>query len=158
MSGCPRPVVPAVAPAARLIAAVDPCSVDLSGWYVHATDPSWRYQGRDDGGTLELSVWRTFDGGAPAFDAGSTVSLTLWRGDGGFAGEVRALGGLPSGQTCPMSFPVRVTRCDDAGLALLAAADGVIGEGCVTPARPRNPAMLEHVLTRADAGGMRFSP
>jgi hypothetical protein len=111
--------------------------------------------GRDDGGTLELQVSRQFDGGATA-DAGFSAAVVLQRTDAGFAGEVRALGGLPSGQTCPMTFPVRVTRCDDGGLTLLAAAEGAISEGCLSPARPRNPVMLEHQLTRVDAGGMRF--
>jgi hypothetical protein len=129
----------------------DPCAQDFTGDWVHAADPTWQYEARDDGGTVELVV-RRFS------DAGTTAAIQLRRGDGGFAGEVRALGGLPSGNTCELTFPVRVTRCSDAGLTLLAAADGVISEGCLTPARPRNPAMLEHQLTRADAGGMRLSP
>lgn len=153
LSACPRPVVPAPAPAKESVKpGADPCAADFSGAWVHATDPSWAYEGRDDGGALDLVVSRVFDGGAA--DAG-VASIQLRRGDGGFAGEVRALGGLPNGSTCPMTFAVRVTQCAASGLTLLTAADGVIGEGCATPARPRNPAMLEHKLTRADAGGKR---
>lgn len=129
---------------------MDPCAADLSGDWVLEADPTWRYAARDDGGTLDVAVTRFTD-------AGTAASLQLQRSDAGFQGVVRGLAGLPSGTTCELTFPVRVTRCTDAGLTLLAAADGVIGEGCATPARPRNPAMLEHKLTRADAGGMRFS-
>lgn len=155
LSACPRPAVPPPAPPAAVVKPPpDPCAADFSGSWVHAVDPTWRYEARDDGGTLELAVLRVFDAGVS--DAGA-AAIELRRGDGGFFGVVRALGGLPSGGTCPMTFPVRVTQCSDAGLSLLAAADGVVGEGCQTPARPRNPAMLEHLLTRADAGGMRFS-
>ncbi len=137
--------------ATRLPPAADPCAADLSGAWVLEADPRWQYAARDDGGTVDVSVTRFGDGGTSA-------TFQLRRADGGFGGLVRGLGGLPSGTTCELTFPVRVTQCTDGGLTLLAAADGVIGEGCATPARPRNPAMLEHKLTRADAGGMRFSP
>ena len=158
-SACPKAPVPAVAAPLEVVKAPpDPCEADFSGSWVHAADPTWRYEGLDDGGTLELSVSRSFDGGSFA-DAGvATLHLRRDRDAGAFAGEVSALAGLPSGGTCAMSFYVRVTQCEDAGLTLLAASDGVIGEGCATPSRPRNPAMLEHKLTRADAGGKRQVP
>jgi hypothetical protein len=35
------------------------CLADLSGPWVHADDPTWRYDGVDDGGTLTLLVTRT---------------------------------------------------------------------------------------------------
>lgn len=155
LGACPRPAAPPPAPPPAAKPEPDPCAADLSGTWVHTTDPSWVYEGTDDGGTLELTVLRSFDAGLA--DAG-VATIQLRRDAGLFAGEVRGLGGLPSGSTCAMTFPVRVTQCSDAGLTLLTAADGVIGEGCTTPARPRNPAMLEHKLTRADAGGKRLSP
>lgn len=157
LCGCPKAVT-APREAARVPAAkADPCAADLSGPYVHSTDPSYVYDARDDGGTVLISVSRRFDGGSP--DAGLSATMVLSRfGDAGFRGEVRALGGLPSGQTCELGYPVRVTGCVADGLTLQAAADGVIGEGCLTPARPRNPVMLDHKLTRADAGGKRLSP
>jgi hypothetical protein len=34
------------------------CLADLSGAWVHADDPTWRYDGVDDGGTLTLRVTR----------------------------------------------------------------------------------------------------
>lgn len=151
LGACVKAVKPAPPePALPRSASADPCAADLSGAWVLDADPTWRYAARDDGGTLEVVVTRFAD-------AGTTASMRLERGDGGFAGAVRGLGGLPSGATCELTFPVRVTRCTAEGLTLLAAADGVIGEGCATPPRPRNAAMLEHKLTRADAGGMRFS-
>ena len=156
LSACPRPAVPAPA-AVKRAPVVDPCAADLSGLYVYANDPTWQYDGRDDGGTLELVVTRRFADAGPS--DGGAASITLTRADGGtFAGEVRGLGGLKSGNLCAMTFPVQVKACTDGGLTLLSAADAVIAEGCQAPARPRNPAMLEHLLTRADAGGMRLQP
>lgn len=156
LSACPKAVVPPPAPPPVTKAPADPCVADFSGAWVHAADPSWRYDAVDDGGTVDFVVMRRFDGGLGG-DAG-VASMQLRRDAGSFAGEVRGLGGLPNGSTCAMTFPVRVTQCSENGLSLLAAADGIIGEGCATPARPRNPAMLEHKLTRADAGGMRQVP
>src|SRR5438128_11706959 len=109
LSACPRPSVPRSSQAPAVRPGVDPCAADLSGTWVHGADPSWEYDAVDDGGTVELSVWRRFDGGSS--DAGAAASVQLRRGDGGFTGEAHALGGLPSGQTFPMTFPARVTQC-----------------------------------------------
>jgi hypothetical protein len=161
LSACPRPAVPPPA-AVEKPKPPDPCASDMSGTWLYASDPSWEYQARDDGGSVALWVTRRFtsDGGAAVAsatpDAGA-ASIELRRSATGFLGEVHALGELPSGATCPMTFPVRVSACEPAALTLLAAADAVVGQGCETPARPRNPVMLEHKLTRADAGGMRES-
>ena len=58
------------------------CEASLAGPWVLASDPGWRYLGRDDGGTLELLVTRA---GAPP-DAGWRPRRFLARpvdGDGG---------------------------------------------------------------------------
>lgn len=129
------------------------CARDLSGEYTHAEDPSYVYRARDDGGTVDLVAGRSFsDGGTLA----PTIRLT--RGPDGFKGETRALAALPSGGTCEVSFATSVKECPDDGLVLESASSGSVGEGCQIPARPRNPVMLVHKLTRADAGGMRPSP
>ncbi|MBL8957684.1 MAG: hypothetical protein JNK82_43315 [Myxococcaceae bacterium] len=150
LCACVKAVTPPAPEPAPRSAATDPCAADLSGDWLLEEELGWRYSARDDGGTLDVVVTRFAD-------AGSSATMQLTRGDAGFSGVVRGLGGLPSGVTCELTFPIRVTQCSGASLTLLAAADGVIGEGCATPARPRKPAMLEHKLTRADAGGMRFS-
>jgi hypothetical protein len=159
LSACPRPAVPAPARPAAAEKPKDPCARDLSGIWFYVSDPTWQYDARDDGGTLELWVTRRFPSDAGLTGAGDAGAATiqLRRSSTGFVGEVRALGELPSGATCPMTFPVRVSACESGGLTLLAGADAVVGEGCQTPARPRIPVMLEHQLTRADAGGKRDS-
>ncbi len=156
VSACPKA---SPAPTAELPPAPPPainvpagCLADLAGAYIHADDATFLYSARDDGGTLELSAMRSFaDGGSGA------PTIRLRRGPDGFVGETHALAGLPSGATCEVTFPTRVKACGAEGLTLESASTGSVGEGCATPARPRNAVMLEHKLTRADAGGKRLS-
>jgi hypothetical protein len=58
--GCQRPPPPAPTPPppAPSVVVPDGCLVDLSGDWVHATDPTYRYLATDDGGTLSLTVVR----------------------------------------------------------------------------------------------------
>jgi hypothetical protein len=129
------------------------CTRDLSGEYTHADDPSYVYRARDDGGSLDLVAGRSFsDGGTGA------PTIHLERGPDGFKGQTVALAALPSGGTCEVSFATSVKECPENGLVLESASSGSVGEGCQTPARPRNPVMLVHKLTRADAGAMRPTP
>lgn len=126
---------------------LDPCSSDLSGTFQHATDPTWRYRGVDDGGELLLLMSRNLDGGFGPQDAGS-IFVSLRRSDAGFLGEVHALGGLQNGTTCPVTFPVRVLSCSDAGINLSATSETFINESCEIPARSQDSVALEHELTR----------
>jgi hypothetical protein len=70
------------------------CLADLSGSWVHATDPSYRYEATDDGGTLTLVVSRFIvvdagfrprlfrvDAGSP--DAGAPASSLALHADAG---------------------------------------------------------------------------
>ena len=179
------------------------CLANLGGAWVHADDPSWRYLGRDDGGTLVLEAHRVFaaralpapdalpppDAGAPAAgpDAGATPDLadavppgasspaggddaapagprppaaliTLERTPAGFGGQAVADVLHPAGRICAATYPVEVAACGDGGLVLRAAAAVSLGDGCQTPLPPRTPAMLEHRLTRADAGADLAGP
>lgn len=127
--------------------ALDPCSSDLSGTFQHSADPTWRYRGIDDGGELQLWMSRNLDGGSGTQDAGS-IFVSLKRSDAGFLGEVHALGGLQNGTTCPVTFPVRVLSCSDAGIKLSAASETFINESCENPARSQDSVALEHELTR----------
>ena len=123
------------------------CEVDLSGSYVHDGDGNWHYLAQDDAGVLVLEAFRTeADAGPPA------AIITLRRGMHGFTGEVAGKAILPSGEECDVRLPAEVRSCDDGGLTLASAASTAVGEGCQTPTQPRPTAMLEHHLTRADAG------
>src|SRR4051794_7573450 len=57
------------------------CEANLSGGWVHAEDPTYQYEARDDGGTVELSLRH------PGIDAG--VTILLHREPEAFTGWVR---------------------------------------------------------------------
>jgi hypothetical protein len=143
LMSCPRPRK-AIAFDPR---ALDPCALNLSGTYQHATDPTWQYRGFDDGAGLTIWMSRNLDGGVATQDAGS-IFVSLKRSDAGFLGEVHALGGLQNGTTCPVTFPVRVLHCSDAGIKLSAASETFINESCEIPSRSQHSVALEHELTR----------
>jgi hypothetical protein len=150
LAGCVSSVTPAPAvrraPPAPPVHVPDGCLRDLSGNYAHTDDPSYTYSARDDGGTLVLIAGRTFtDGGT---GAGAPV-ITLQRGPDGFRGETKALAGLPSGETREVTFATSVQGCPGDGLVLESAADSRSN---------RNPVMLVHKLTRADAGAKSQTP
>jgi hypothetical protein len=160
LTACPRPQ-----PLPRIKIAMIPqrpmkvppgCLANFAGLWEHADDPSWQYAARDDGGTLELDAFRTFQGGMP--DAGEGVPpapaarIRLERMPDGFYGEAVADVLHPTGRICQAKYPTTIQSCSDGGLVLLAAAAVSLGDGCQTPLPPRTPVMLEHRLVRADAG------
>jgi len=150
LAGCVPSVAPAPAvqkpPPAPPLHVPEGCLRDLSGEYAHAEDPSYTYSARDDGGTLVLIARRTFtDAGS---GAGAPV-ITLQRGPDGFRGETKALAGLPSGETREVAFATAVQACP---------ADGLVIESAADSRSTRNPVMLVHKLTRADAGGKSLTP
>jgi hypothetical protein len=124
------------------------CEASLEGPWALASDPSWRYLARDDGGTVELLVTRTGappdagwrprrflprpDGGAAAGpreggdDGGAAVRLVLERGPEGLVGltRVAAAGG------CAAVFRTEALGCEDGGLVLRSQASLAVGEGC----------------------------
>ncbi len=123
------------------------CEADLSGVYQHSDDGTWHYLASDDAGVLVLRAYRAeSDGGLPA------ATVVLRRGNQGFNGEVLGKAMLPSGQECDVRLPAEVRACSPDGLTLASQASTAVGEGCQTPPQPRPSAMLEHRLTRADAG------
>jgi hypothetical protein len=124
------------------------CSVTLSGSYVHALDPSFRYRGQDDGTTLVLEVNRTFpDGGT--FGPKAVPSIRLARTPKGFLGRTRAVGILQSGEVCPVvEFLTEVVSCDDAGIVLRSAASTRVDEACRPPELATPAPLLEQRLNR----------
>ncbi len=156
----------------------DGCLDSLAGPWVHALDPSYRYQAEDDGGTLTLLVTRQFiadagfsprrfrhDGGAPE-DAGRSepvdagpepvrapdIRVELQRTAGGFVGSTLATVTHPSGRSCEARFPTSILSCADGGLLLETSAGTALGDACQAPARPQAVPRLQHPLIRpADA-------
>lgn len=158
------------------------CLAPLSGPWVHAADPSYRYEGADDGGALTLLAFRELvvdagfkprrfrrdagvDDAGPAPDAGEDDGASLDGGDApaptrvelvrsatGFAGQTVASVLLPSGQRCEARFPTRVLSCADGGLRIETQSSTALGEACQPPAQPQGQLVQVHQLVRPDAG------
>lgn len=154
------------------------CLDSLSGNWVHATDPSYRYQGEDDGGTLTLVVthvltvdagfsprrFRVIDAGVEdagvdggtELDAGtpppSAVRIELQRTGNGFVGATLAPLTHPTGRVCEGRFPTKVLSCADGGLLLESQRATALGDACQAPARPLGLLTQQHQLVRPDAG------
>jgi hypothetical protein len=154
-AACQRPVPPApTAPPPPPAPAGPPeCNVDLSGEWVHAIDPSFRYRGVDDGGTLTLELVRAeaprtpfhprkfrkanpsgedggVDGGASDEAQAPTVRLVLTRSAHKFAGATEVAVHHPRGRDCVAVFPAEVVGCRDGGLTLVAASALSLDEAC----------------------------
>lgn len=154
------------------------CLELLAGPWVHATDPAYRYEAEDDGGTLTLVVsrihvvdagfsprrFRPVDGGVDAgsidagadLDAGqapaSPVRVELQRTGNGFVGATLAPLVHPSGRVCEGRFPTTVLSCADGGLLLETQSATALGDACQAPARPLGLLTQQHPLVRPDAG------
>lgn len=157
LASCPRPqpitraTVPE--PPKRVMKVPTGCLANFSGTWLHADDSTWRYEGNDDGGTLELDAFRDFtDGGAKGEVPAPTARIRLERMPDGFYGDAVADVLHPTGRICSARYPTAIQSCGDGGLVLRAAAAVSVGDGCQTPLPPRTPAMLEHRLVRADPG------
>ena len=131
------------------------CDADLSGAWLYGDNDdagnnpnaAWHYLAQDDAGVLVLSAFRSeTDAGPPA------ATVVLRRGNAGFTGEVLGKAMLPSGEECDVKLPAEVRSCGPTGLLIASAASTAVGEGCQTPPQPRPSALVEHRLTRADAG------
>ena len=112
--GCARP--PPTRPPPPAIHVPPGCEANLTGTYVHATDPTYLYQGLDDGGTFTLEVGRAF---ANAPDGGAKdVRIALTRTPAGFLGSTRATAFNAVSQPCAISLPTSVAACSDGGVTL----------------------------------------
>ena len=182
ISACVRttPQPPPEPPAPLRPAVVVPpgCLDSFGGSWVHATDPAYRYEGEDDGGTLTLVVthvlgvdagfsprrFRVSDAGVDGglVDAGaeqdagapapSAVRIELQRTPTGFVGATLAPLTHPTGHVCEGRFPTRVLSCADGGLLLETQSATALGDACQAPARPLGVLTQQHQLLRPDAG------
>ena len=114
LAGCPHPrPPPSLGPPPPLVRIPDGCDKNLSGTYAHRRDPSFRYLGEDDGGTLTLALERE------AGDAGSApLRIVLHRTADGFLGLTHASAFNAAHRLCPLDVPTEVTACPDDGLTL----------------------------------------
>lgn len=129
------------------------CLRDQSGEYLHAQNPTYRYRGQDDGGTLVLVLEEgpRGDGGTrPA--QGAAPRVVLDRTPRGFIGRTEARAFAGSGQSCAVSFPTEVVACGSDALTIRAAATAQVNELCQAPAPAPGSAMLEHRLLRSPRG------
>jgi hypothetical protein len=129
LAGCvrttPQPPPPPPPPA---IVVPEGCTALLSGPWVHGTDPSFRYLGEDDGGTLTLTVFRDLvvDAGftprrfRPAPDAGGALDAGATAGAGSGLDAGGEAGALDAGPGSPPSVRLELTRTANGftGLAL----------------------------------------
>ncbi len=169
----PQPL-PELPPPARKVVIPNGCLENFAGPWVHATDPGYRYQGEDDGGTLTLIVshvatpdagfsprrFRAVDAGVDAVDAGvidagppavSGARVELERTERGFGGQTIAKLTHPTGRTCEGRFPTTVLNCADGGLLLETQSATALGDACQAPARPLGLLTQKHQLWRPDA-------
>ena len=148
------------------------CLESMAGAWVHTSDPTYRYQADDDGGTLTLIVshvavldagfsprrFRPVDGGfvdAGAPDAGpepSSVRVELQRTEHGFVGNTLAPLSHPTGRVCEGKFPTTVLSCAGGGMLLETQSATALGDACQAPARPLEQLTQRHQLVRPDAG------
>ncbi|EPX63133.1 putative lipoprotein [Cystobacter fuscus DSM 2262] len=127
------------------------CERNQMGEYQHADNPSFRYQGADDGSTLTLSVTRAQQEAPAPADAGTAVSIVLERTPEGFVGETRATVFTAAGTACPVSFPTRVVGCDDQGLTLRSVSAMALDEDCRPAAHGTQPEWKEQRLLKREA-------
>ena len=164
LCGCPRPppISAPTKPLAPREARIPPgCDVALTGDWHHQEDPSFRYHFEDDSDDVTIWVYRVFsafDASTGGPDAGAVplaaAVIHLRRAPNGFVGEAELLHLLPSGRECRATFGTVITACTPSTLTLSSAASTPVGEGCQTPFLPQPAAMLEHRLTRTDAGAL----
>ena len=171
--GTPQPV-PEKPPAPPPIVVPPGCLEPLGGSWIHAYDPTYRYEAEDDGGTLSMVVshvaivdagfsprrFRVVDAGVDAgpplpVDAGpepSAVRVELRRTEHGFVGATVAPLSHPTGRTCEGHFPTQVLNCADGGILLETQSATALGDACQAPARPLGLLTQKHQLVRPDAG------
>jgi hypothetical protein len=147
---CPAPPPPTpVIPPARALP--EGCEDDFAGRWVLASDPSWSYRARDDGGTVVLDVERRWaDGGTP--ERASSARVVLRRTPAGLSGETRTPRMGPSGPGCEAILPVELTGCPDGGL-LLKTVERVRVDGQCTPVDASPPETRTYLLLRAARDG-----
>ncbi|OJH35367.1 hypothetical protein [Cystobacter ferrugineus] len=150
LTACPTRT-PAPPPAVPSIQVPPGCERNQTGEYQHADNPSFRYQGADDGSTLTLSVTRAWQEAPTTPDGGTAVSIVLERTPEGFVGETRATAFTAAGTACPVSFPTRAVGCDDQGLTLHSVSAMALDEDCRPATHGPPPEWKEQRLLKREA-------
>jgi len=146
-AGCtnPRPVPPPAPPPAAPARIPPGCEANLSGPWLHAGVPGWRYEATDDGTTVHMRVFGPPSAGAE----GSTVELR--RTPDGFVGQAESLVATPAGPPCRAKFSAEVLSCDPGVLELRAVASATVDARCRMPAAEAPGPLLHHRLVRPPA-------
>jgi hypothetical protein len=120
---------------------------------MHTRSPSWRYEAKDDGSILKMTVH------APPADGAEGTVLELQRTPDGFHGFAEALVGTPGGgPPCRVRFATEIAACEGDTLLVRSAASASVDARCRMPSPPTPAPRLEHTLRRviptpdADAG------
>lgn len=146
LAGCARaPLNPNAPEPVRI---PEGCEANLGGVYLDSEQAAFRYEGTDDGGTLQLIVERAPpDAGVQRPRSWDPV-IRVQRTSRGFVGETRAYAFDPL--RCPIHFPTEVTGCRGGGLTIRSAESlQVDPETCAVDPAP--PAMRTFQLIRAPA-------
>lgn len=150
------------------------CLNPQAGHWVLLGDPSFVYDGVDDGGALQLTAhreppaidagfrprrFRPDAGADPAVDGGigevksrteaPLAVIVLDRTPKGFFGTTRARLTDAQGQDCEVSFHTELLECGDAGLRLKTEPFADLDEGCQVLQPPTPTSFVEHRLVRA---------
>jgi hypothetical protein len=120
------------------------CEADLSGAWVYAGRPGFRYRAEDDGGVLVLTLERP--------DGGGRARIEVSRTPAGFVGTVSAVGLLVDAGSCPVGFPTEVVGCTEGALEIHSALTAQVDARCQPPPDAGPAAVVLHLLIRPDAG------
>ena len=125
------------------------CEANLSGPYLHAKSPSFRYLGEDDGGTLVLYVRREgMDGGTGMVADPGNTRVVLTRSNLGFVGQTLSVQPNALQTPCPVTLPTPLVACDAAGITLKTLDRTAVDEQCRAPATGPLGSLVDERLLR----------
>lgn len=147
------------------------CLDPQAGHWVLLDDPSFVYDGVDDGGALQLTAHRepraidagfrprrfrldagadpTADGGLQSRTEETLAVIVLDRTPNGFFGATRARLTDDQGRDCEVSFHTELLECGDGGLRLKTEPFADLDESCQVLRRSTPTSFVEHRLVRA---------
>ena len=153
--GCRKGDQPGAAPAAPAGAGLH-CPQDLSGDWFNATDRRFSYRLKDLGDRVEgRFIARAADGGVVAPEAGDEpMTLEFHRSQTALAGLLRSFDQEPeTGRRCPVEFGLRVSRCGQGELQVVAELAFPIAKDCSrrldADGGPLPPELAEFLWTRS---------
>jgi hypothetical protein len=146
-AGCtsPRPVQPPTPPPSAPARIPPGCEALLTGTWLHATVPGWRYEATDDGTTVRMQVF------PPPSVAGEGSTVELRRTPDGFVGQAESLVATPGGPPCRARFDAELLACEPGALVLRSVASASVDARCRMPTGELPGPLLQHRLVRPSA-------